>query len=227
MDLDDLRADWARRDRMLVEALNLNADLARETLTDQYWQRLRRRGAMSGGGLWVWIAFLLGFGAFLVDHFGDWKFFVPALLLDAWTIVMGIVTLAEREALRAVDFGRPPMEIQQRLAALRMQRARTFQWAFLTGQVVWWIPFAIVLFKGVLNVDLYAVSDFMPKFMAINVLGGLIFIPLALAGARLARPWLAKYTFWRGLIDAVTGRDLAEARAMADRVARFDPTSAA
>jgi hypothetical protein len=149
------------------------------------------------------------------------------LLLDAWTIVMGIVTIREREALRAVDFGRPPTEIQQRLAALRFERARTFQWAFLTGQVVWWIPLAIVLFRGVLGIDLYTVSDFMPKFMLLNVLGGLAFIPLALLAGRFVRPWLGGSSFSRWVIDALTGRDMAEARALARRIARFEQAGAA
>ncbi len=227
MDLDDLKADWARRDQMLIDSINLNAALVREALTEQQWERLRRRGALSGIGLLAWIALLVGFGAFLFDHFGDWKFFGPALLLDAWTIVMGIVTIREREALRAVDFGLPPTEIQQRLATLRIERARTFQWAFLTGQVVWWIPFVIVLFKGLLGVDLFTVSDFMPKFMAMNVLGGLIFIPLALVAARFVRPLLAGSSFSRFAIDALTGRDMAEARALAERVARFEQAHAA
>ena len=227
MDLDDLKADWARRDQMLIDSIGLNARLVREALTEQHWERLRRRGAMSGAGLLAWIALLIGLGAFLVGHFGDWKFFGPALLLDAWTIVMGVVTIREREALRAVDFSRPPTEIQQRLAALRIERARTFQWAFLTGQVVWWIPLAIVLFKGVLGVDLYTVSAFMPKFMLLNVLAGLAFIPLALLAGRFIRPWLGGSSFSRVVIDALTGRDMAEARALARRIARFEPAGVA
>jgi hypothetical protein len=228
MDLDDLKADWARRDQMLIDSLDRGAALAREALTELHLARLRRHGAMSAAGLLLlWIPFLIGFGAFLAAHFGDWKFFVPALLLDAWTIVVGVITLRERAALLAVDFGRPPMEIQQRLAALRVERASAFKWAFLTGQVVWWIPFAIVLFKGVLGVDLYTVSAFMPKFMALNVLGGVIFIPLSLAAGRLVRPWLAGSPISRFVIDALTGRDMAEARALAERIARFEQPAAA
>jgi hypothetical protein len=226
MDLDDLKADWASRDQRLIDSLDGGVALARQALTELHLARLRRHGVMSGVGFFlVWIPFLIGFGAFLAAHFGDWKYFVPALLLDAWTIVMGVITLRERAALLAVDFGLPPLEVQQRLAALRIERARAFKWAFLSGQVVWWIPFAIVVFKGVLGVDLYTVSDFMPKFMALNVLGGLLFVPLALATARFVRPLLAGSSYWRAVIDAATGRDMALARALAKRIEGFERVS--
>jgi len=106
-------------------------------------------------------------------------------------------------------------------ARLRLERARTVQWALLTGQLVWWIPLAIVAFKGLLGVDLYTVSAFMPTFMAINLAVGVVFIPVALLSARVIGPLLADTRFSRSLIDAITGRDLAEAQAMAKRIGSF------
>jgi hypothetical protein len=94
-------------------------------------------------------------------------------------------------------------------------------WAFLTGQIVWWIPLAIVAFKGLFGVDLYTVSAFMPKFMAINLALGLAFIPVVLLVGRFIGPRLADSRFSNGVIDAITGRDLAEARAIARRMDSF------
>lgn len=221
MDLDDLKAGWAERDRLLANAIGLNAALMRETVTARGQDRIRRAGQMRGIGLLVWIAFVAGFGMFLAAHFGDWKFFAPALVLDIWTIAMGVITLRERGALTALDFGEAPLELQQTLAHLRMQRARTVKWAFLTGQLVWWIPFAIVLFKGLLGVDLYTVSAFMPKFLAWNLVGGLVFIPVALLAGKYLGPMIAGSSFSNTVLDAISGRDMAEARAMLGRVRRF------
>jgi len=221
MDLDDLKAEWARRDQLLMETLRLNASLSREALEVQRLEKIRRAGAMGGFEMAIWIAFLIGFGAFTAHHFGDWKFFLPGLALQVWTIVMGVLTLREREALRAVDFSLPLVEIQSRLAGLRMQRARTLQWALLTGQVLWWVPFVIVLFKGLLGVDLYRVSPFMPTFIAWNLAIGLAVIPMALLVGRLVRPWLAGTAFSNTVLNMVTGADMAEAQAILGRIARF------
>ena len=220
-DLESLRADWAERDRRLTDALRLNLDLQRWSAVDSGKAALRRAGAFRGLDLAIWIVFLAGFGAFLASHFGQWRFFVPALALQLWTLAMGVVTLREREALLAIDFSRPPTELQPDLARLRIARARSLRWALLTGQVVWWIPFAIVVFKGLLGVDLYAVSSFMPKFMAINLAAGLAFIPAALLAGRLIGPRLAGAPLSHKVLDSLLGRDLAEARALADRVAHF------
>ena len=221
MDLDDIKAEWARRDQQLIDVLRLNARLSREVLIAPHQQRIRRAGAMGWFGMTMWILFLLGFGSFTADHFGEWKFFLPGAALQIWTIVMGVLTIREREALRAVDFSLPLVDIQSRLANLRMQRARSVQWAFLTGQILWWIPFVIVLFKGLLGVDLYRASPFMPPFIAWNLVFGIAFIPAALLIGRWVGPWLAGTRFSSTLLDMITGADLAAARATLGRIARF------
>ncbi|MGA2951252.1 MAG: hypothetical protein ABSD80_03355 [Caulobacteraceae bacterium] len=225
-DLEALRADWAERDQRLTAAIRLSLDLQRLSAADSGKAALRRAGAFRGLDMVIWIAFLAGFGAFLASHFGQWRFFVPALALQVWTLAMGVVTLREREALLAVDFSRPPAELQPHLAKLRIERARALRWALLTGQVVWWIPFTIVVFEGLLGVDLYSVSSFMPKFMAINLIAGLAFIPAALGVGRLIGPRLAAWPGSHKLLDSLLGRDLAEARALAERVAQFEQRGA-
>jgi hypothetical protein len=48
-----------------------------------------------------------------------------------------------------------------------------------------------------------------------------VFIPVALAVGRFVGPLIADTHFSRGVIDAITGRDLAEARAIAERMNSF------
>jgi hypothetical protein len=220
-ELEDIRADWAMRDQSLAAAVRLQTNLMREALTEQRLERVRRYGAMRGFELVLYIGFLAALGVFLARNFGEWKFFIPAAALELWTIVDAVVKIREREALRAVNFGLPPTDVQRQLARLRLERARTVKWELLTGQIVWWIPLAIVAFKGLFGVDLYTVSAFMPKFMAINLGLGLAFIPVALLAGRFVGPLVADTHVSRGVIDAITGRDLAEARAIAERINSF------
>ena len=222
MELEELRSEWMRREQALATALHANTLLLRENFVTQQTDRLCRAGPMGPLELVIWIGFVAAFALFLAHHFGEWRFFVPAAALEVWTIAVGIVTLRDRAALRALDFSRPPLELQRRIAALRLRRARIFQWAFLTGQIVWWIPLAIVLFKGLMGVDLYGLSDFMRRFIAWNLVGGVLFIPLALAAARVLAPRLSDTAVGRGFVDGVAGRDIAQARAMVARLAAFD-----
>jgi hypothetical protein len=220
-ELENIRADWAMRDQFLASTVRVQTNLLRKVLIEQNMKTVRRLGAMQGIDLLIHIAFMAAFSIFLARNFGDWKFFIPAAALQLWMIVNAVVKIREREALRAVNLGLPPSDVQRQLARLRLERARSLQWALLTGQIVWWVPLAIVTLKGLFGVDLYTVSAFMPTFMAINLGLGLVFIPVALLLGRFVGPLIADTHFARGVIDAITGRDLAEARAIADRMNSF------
>jgi len=222
MDLEDLKAEWAKRDAALQKSLDAQNRLSRALLVETQLEKLRRWNGVNLFELIVYVAFVAFFGATAVSSWGHWNVFAPTVLLDAWTIAMGALTFAERARLRAVDFTAPVLEIQQRLAALQAERARVFQWAFLTGQILWWTPFFLVVFWALLHVDLLALSPFMQRFVAINIGVGVALIPALWWISRLIGPWLANSKAGRSVLDSVTGRDLAEARALAGRLAQFE-----
>lgn len=225
-DLEDLRAGWLAADRRLSAALERQSALLLQALIEPRLEKLHRAGAMRGVDLVIWVAFLAGFGWVLAHTFGQWRFFIPALALQIWTVIAGLVTFREREALRAVDFAGPPAAVQQRLAYLRLGRARSFWWALLTGQLLWWIPFVIVVARGVFGLDLWGLSPFMHRFIVINLAVGGALIPFGWALARVFGPRLTRSRAGHWLIDSLSGRDMAEARALASRLAAFasDPS---
>lgn len=221
MNIDDLRNEWTARNTKLEAMLRLNTQLLRESWRDQHRTGLEETGFGAVEVLAaVPVLFLLG--NFAVDHFGEWRFFVPAVALHLWTLVMLVVGIVQRAALRKVDYGRPVVELQRELATLRRQRITTFKWAFLTGQVVWWIPFMIVLFKGIAGIDLFAGSDFMPRFIAINLLASLAFIPVALWLAARYGEKIESVGVLRRIVDSLAGSDMKQANAFLERLARFE-----
>jgi|CXWL01.1.fsa_nt_gi hypothetical protein len=227
MTLDDLKSEWSKRDAALTRSLNLHTALLRDALIDTRRAKIRRRAEMGPFGIAVWILTLLLLGSFIASHWGQWRFVAPAALIHVWTIAIGAIGFQQRAELNAIDYAAAPTLVQQRLASIRAARARVVQWAFLTGQVIWWIPFFIVFMKGALNVDLYALSDFMRLFLAVNVAIGIAFMPLAWIGARILSARLRGSSSWHAFIDMVAGRDLAEARALADRLAKFEQEATA
>jgi serine/threonine-protein kinase len=222
MELEDLRAEWASRDQKLQQNLDNQRVLMRELVAERTLAKLRRPDGLNLFELTIYVVFVVSFGAFLAANWGRWEFFIPALALDIWTIAMGAVTIMERAKLARIDFSAPVLDIQKRLASLRAERARMFQWAFLTGQLLWWIPFVIVVSWGLWSVNLYTVSDFMPTFIAWNIAVGVGLIPALWLASRWVGPWLANSKIGHSMVDAVTGRDLAEARSLAARLARFE-----
>jgi hypothetical protein len=226
MNLEDLKNDWHKRDAALQASLQTQNQLARALLVETQLQKLRRHDGMNAIELIVYIGFIAFFGATAASSWGHWTVFAPTVLLDIWTIVMGAITFAERARLRAVDFTAPVLDIQKRLAALQAERARAFQWAFLTGQILWWTPFFLVVFWALLRVDLLAVSEFMRGFVATNIAVGLVLIPILWWAAHIIGPQLAKSNIGRSILDSITGRDLAEARDIAQRLAQFEAETA-
>ncbi len=219
--LDDLKTEWMARDRQLETQLRMNTLLLRETLLDKHSANL---GSATVGNVFqilFTIPFLALFGWVIARHIDEPAFLLPALLLQAWTVVMLALSIHQRSQLRDLDYGRPVLELQSQIEQIKIARLNTFKWAFLTGQLLWWIPFVLVLFKGLLDVNLYTASAFMPTFIAWNIAFGVAFIPVALwaskqlAGRLGASPRFQKFT------DGIAGSDVAVAREFLEKLARF------
>jgi hypothetical protein len=67
--------------------------------------------------------------------------------------------------------------IQKQIESLRALRLLVIRWPWLTGQLVWWIPFLVVVLKGLWDVDAYRVLSV--PFLIANVALGLALIPAA------------------------------------------------
>ena len=205
--LDDLKTEWMARDRQLETQLRMNTLLLRETLLDKH-------SATAGNVFQILftIPFLAFFGWFIARHIDEPAFLLPAVLLQAWTVVMLALSIHQRSQLRGLDYGRPVLELQRQIEQIKIARLNTFKWAFLTGQLLWWIPFVLVLFKGLLGVNLYTVSDFMPSFIAWNIAFSVAFVPFALWASKLLSGRLGALPRFQKFTDGIAGSDVTVAR---------------
>lgn len=210
--LDDLKTEWMARDRQLENQLRMNTLMLRDTLLDKHSTNL---GSATRGNVFqipITIPFLAFFGWFIARHLGEPAFLLPAVLLQAWTVVMLALNIHQRSQLRNLDYGRPVLELQIQVAQIKIARLNTFKWAFLTGQLLWWIPFVLVLSKGLLGVNLYTVSTFMPTFIAWNIAFGVAFIPFALWASKLLSGRLGASRRFQQFTDGIAGNDVVVAR---------------
>jgi hypothetical protein len=104
---------------------------------------------------------------------------------------------------------------------LRIARIRSFNRAFLTGQIVWWIPFVVVAFAGAFGVNLYCSPKFR-TFATWNIAGGIAFIPLAIWLLRRYGERLSRSSSVRHIADSIAGGDIAAAREYLKKLRRFE-----
>ena len=222
MTLDDLKNEWIARDRQMEANLSLNTLLLRETLLEKHNAKLGRATSGNLFEILFSIPFLIFFGWFISRHIDQPAFLIPALLLHVWTIVMLALDIQQRSELRNLDYSRPVLALQGEIEKIKIARLGTFKWAFLTGQLLWWIPFVLVLVKGLLGVNLYTVSAFMPTFIAWNIAIGIAFIPFALWASKLLVGRLGASSKFQRFTDAIAGSDVVVAREFLARLARFE-----
>ena len=220
--LDDLKSEWLARDRQLETSLRMNTMLLREALLEKLGAKLGRASAGNVFQILFSIPFLAFFGWFIAHHIDQPAFLIPALLLQVWTVVMLALSIHQRIELRDLDYSRPVLALQGEIEKIKIARLSTFKWAFLTGQLLWWAPFILVLFKGLLGVDLYTISAFMPQFIAWNIAFGVAFIPFTLWASKLLVGRIGGSPRFQKFTDGIAGSDVAVARRFLAKLARFE-----
>lgn len=221
MNLDLLKAEWDARDQRLEQAVRMNTQMLRLSLLEQHRRDIAKWGWTDKYEIITGIPVVVYLIWFLGKHISEWQFALPALALLAWTIPMPILNHRLRHALQDMDFGQPITVVQKRLAEHKARRLNLFKWAFLLGQVVWFIPFIIVLFKGVFGVDLYLKTE---NFILPSLTGGILFIPLAIGVSRLLSGKLTHSARFQAFTDALAGKDIIQSRQFIARIAQFEET---
>jgi hypothetical protein len=217
--LEELRNEWVGHSRRLDEHLQLNAHLLRDDWIERQREHMWKLGPFGKFSMAIWIATAVLLGLFLGTHANQPALFVTALVLDVWVIATGIVQVRQKQALRNLDFGLPLIELQARVESLRIARVRAFNLAFLTGQIVWWIPFIVVV-AGAFGANLYLSPKFR-AYAAWNIAAGIAFIPLAIWLSRRYGNRLSRSSIVRRIADSIAGRDIAAARDVLEKLRRF------
>lgn len=159
-------------------------------------------------------------GSFVHGHVHEPKFLLPGLLLHAWLTAEFAIEVYEIFLSRSIDFAAPVPDLQRRFARLCSVRVRNGRWALLTGQVVWWVPFAIVACKAVLGVDLYRIMPL--EAMLLQVVAGVLLIPAILWGAKRLPDSRTGSRMLARAVDILTGAELVAARQALENLARFE-----
>ena len=215
---EEMEAAWKAQSAKLDQVTLLLTDQVRRKNLSRVKAPLRSLIV----SLWLEIALsaagMLLLGSFLAEHVTQARFVWPAMLMDVWFGASLIAVVRQLLTATKINYDEPIASVQQQLGRLRILRLKTFRWLFLTGQIVWWMPFLITALQMVFGVDAYRYLT--PGFIMANMLAGLALIPLllrVLKGFRFA----AKASWYECLADVIAGQSLAEAQRQAHIVADF------
>ena len=216
--LEEMEAAWKVQSAKLDQVTLLVADQVRHENVSRVKVPLRSLVV----SLWLEIALsaagMLVMGNFLANHVTQARFVWPAVLIDVWFGAALIAAVRQILTATKINYDEPIAGFQRQLARLRILRLKTFRWLFLTGQIVWWMPFLIVSLQMLFGVDAYRYLT--PGFIMTNMLAGLALILLLLQVLKRFR-FAAKASWYKRLADVIAGQSLAEAQRQADIVADF------
>lgn len=221
MEPDDLKLAWQALSRRLErhDALQTHVLLeqrkrkALTSLRPLFWGQVMQ--TLFGIPFIVLAALLWVRGGQSADGL-PWTTIVAGIVVQLYGIVTVAMAGQTLRRIGEIDYARPIVDIQKRLATLR----RTYLVNGMLAGLPWWflwVPLLMVL-AGLSGTDLYARAP------------GMVGIGLAVGAAGLlgtawfhrwsrqpARPRLAKF-----MDDSVTGASLRRAQAQIDEVARFE-----
>ncbi len=181
LDLDALRAGWNHSQRQLDASLTLDAQTLRAALSQRTGAAFRRH---RGWLLASVITTAVTFGAlltFIVLHIDDSIYLLLATPLAMLALAELIVDWRQWRALSQLDLSAPVMQVQAVLDQLRGRILRLAKWVMLTS-VLLWLPLLLVLVKGLTGFDL--LDHLHPSVLYVNLLIGVLFIPIALAAMK-------------------------------------------
>lgn len=215
---EEMEAAWKTQSAKLDQATLLLKDRVRQESI------LRIKSPMRGliVSLWMEIALclvgMIVMGGFLAEHITQARYVWPASLMDFWFCGTLIASIRQLLAVRGVSYDAPIAGAQEHLTRLRIMRLETFRWIFLTGQVVWWMPFLITSGLMFFGVDVYRYLT--PGFIWTNVLVGLALIPSLLLVSKRVQ-FAARESWYGRLADVIAGQSLTDAQRQAKALADF------
>jgi hypothetical protein len=224
IDLDAFQEKWAEQDRKLDVSIRLNRQLLLAANMNRLRSPLRRFAFFLGLEAFIALAVTMILGQFIYEYWAEPRFVLPAVALHVWVIANVAVSIRQMAMALHIDYDEPIAAIQKQLESLRVLRIRVTQWALLTGQVVWWVPFLIVVLKGCWGVDAYRV--FGGTVLAVNVLFGLAIIPLAIWVSRKFGDRMGRSPIIQRLMRELAGYDLNAATGFLATLSEFEDEKA-
>jgi hypothetical protein len=217
MQISELESRWAELDRKLDSvAFDVQARVESMAATKSTTQRLVREVAI---GVFVNAAMAGALGLFCFRHLGEWRFLLPALLIDACVITLLIRGIHQWMLLKTTNLGTAVIDAQGRIERLRQSRIQTNKWALALAPLLW-TPLLIVALKAMFGVDSYAA--FPSTWFVANVAFGLAFIVLTVWVSMRFGDFFHDASWVTRTLEDFSGRTRARSVAFMEEIRSFE-----
>lgn len=217
MEFAELESRWAELDRKLDHvALDVHARVESIASMKSTTQRLVREVAT---GVFVNAALAATLGWFCARHIGEWRFVIPALVIDMCVIALLIRGICQWIALKGTDLGTTVVDAQSRIEQLRQSRIRTNKWTLALAPLLW-TPLLIVALKAFLGVDSYA--TFTLAWFIVNAAFGLAFLVLMVWVSKRFGDSFHDASAVRRALEDLSGRARAHSVAFVEQIRSFE-----
>lgn len=219
MNLDTLKTQWSAQDSGFDIEVTIRLKTAKKpTRTGLNW--LLRRHSLFVFFNQAMVAFCIVLnGVFIGNHFREPRFLAPAIILHLAMIGLIVADAFQHEAVSKMNFDGPLSEVQKKVEKLAILRVRINQFIFLLAPAFWPV-LLVLLLKGLLGIDAYAV--FPASWLIANIAFGLLWIPFAWFIARIFGERFSKTRFGKSVIADLTGKRLLQAQARLKELADLE-----
>ena len=219
-EIEDLRNSWKEYDRKLDLNIRLSRQLLLAASLNKVRSPMRRLAFFLACEAALGLAVTFYLGPFIYAHIAEPRFALPAIALHIWVIAFIAASIRQMVLALQIDYEKPIAAIQKQIESLRIFRIRYIQWSLLTGQLIWWIPFLVVAFKGFFGLDAWHL--FSTPYIAANLLFGLAVIPFAIGLSKKFGPRLDRSPFLQRLTRSLSGYNLNAASSFLSTLSAFE-----
>lgn len=218
MELDELKTAWQTLDRRLQQNTALNQRVLLESRLDKTRSDLRPLVIGQSVQIVAGVVLMLVFAPWWVEHRATFHLALCGFLLHAYGLMFVLFAARNLYLIQRLDYAAPVLDVQKRLAALRVWRVKIEAPIFGIVGCFIWVPFILVELEWVAGIDLWRSAPAL-------VLWG---IGISAACALLLhglwrwtrRPrWAAWAAFWD---NAAAGRSVQRAQAALEDIRRFE-----
>jgi hypothetical protein len=217
MELDELKTAWRELERRLDENTALTGQLLREKRLDKTRWALRRIAWGQSLQIVIWIVIISIVAPFWIQYRSTPHFLVAGLVMHLYGIATIILSVRRLALIANVNYGKPVVELQARIACLRRARVQDQLWLGLP----WWILWIVATMIGAqrwLGLDIYAPA---PAWVWWTIAIGIIGIALTLWLPRVFANTPRGSRFLQNTLDNLAGRSLVRAARQLDEIAQF------
>lgn len=214
MELDEIRRELAVCEGRLEAGIRLNRKVLETIRLREVRGAMARWRAFTGLHVVAWMVAVLALGSFIAGSVREPRFLASGMALAIYALG-NMLALGRQAWLGSDTTDGPVVEVQRRIARLRLERLRYLRWSVGVGAALW-VPALMVAVRAASGADLYRVMGV--PWIVSNVVLGAAAVP---GFVFLCARFFGDLQLMHQVVDDLAGRNLRSALVALAEVEEF------